>query len=140
LDCEDPPDFDWISYEDPNQRYVEVEFAAPVPRNMLMVEAYVSNESSMSDYCRFAQAILSLPPMEGLDIDFDFGAKQVDSSPSDRLRVHFVLYADNALWRKLMKTKDLQLELLQCYLRLKKVHFVVCDKANVHTLTDPEQA
>ena len=81
-----------------------------------------------------------MPPIEGLDVDFDLGVEQVGSSPSNRLQVRFVLYADNALWRKLMKTKDLQLELLQCYLRLKKVHFVVCDKANVHTLTDPEQA
>ena len=58
------------------------------------------------------QAVLSLPPMEGLDADFDLGVEQVDSSPFDGLRTRFVLYADNALWRKLMKTKDLQPEFL----------------------------
>ena len=39
----------------------------------------------MSDYCRFAQAILSLPPMEGLDADFDLGVEQVNSSSSNGL-------------------------------------------------------
>ena len=39
-----------------------------------------------------------------------------------------------------MKAKDLQLELLQWYLRLKKFNFVVCDIATVRILTDSEQA
>ena len=67
LNCEDPPDFDWISHEDPNQTYVKVQFVASMPPNIPKVEAHISNESSMSDYCKFAQAILSLPPMEGFD-------------------------------------------------------------------------
>ena len=50
--------------------------------------------------------------MEGLDIDFYLGVEQVDSSPSDGLRVPFVLCVDNALRRKLVKTKDLQPQLL----------------------------
>jgi len=48
--CEDPLDSDWISYEDPNQGYVKVQFAVPMPPNKLEVEAPISNESSMSDY------------------------------------------------------------------------------------------
>jgi len=62
LNCEDPSDFDWISTEYPNQRYVKVEFTAPMPPSIPKVEAHTSNESAMSDYCRFAQAALSLPP------------------------------------------------------------------------------
>jgi len=31
--CEDPPDSDWISYEDLDQGYAKVEFAAPMPPN-----------------------------------------------------------------------------------------------------------
>jgi len=73
LNCEDPPDFDWISHQNPTQRYVKVEFAAPTLPNMPKVKAHVCNESSMSDYCRFAQAILSLPPIEGLNADLDSG-------------------------------------------------------------------
>jgi len=38
-----------------------VEFAAPMPPNMPKVEVHIYNESSMSDYYRFAQAVLSLP-------------------------------------------------------------------------------
>jgi len=67
----DSLDSDWISYEDPNQGYVKVEFAAPMPPNKPKVEALVSNESSMSDHCRFAQTVLSMPPVEGFNADFD---------------------------------------------------------------------
>jgi len=52
--CQNPPDFDWISTEDPDQGYVIVEFATPTPPSMPKVKAYASNESTMSDYCRFA--------------------------------------------------------------------------------------
>jgi len=62
LNYGDPHDFDLISYEGADQRYVNVKFAAPTPPNMPMVEADVSDESSMSNNCRFAQAILFLPP------------------------------------------------------------------------------
>ena len=86
LDCDNPPNFDWISTKDPNQKYVILEFAASMPSNMPKVEAYASNESAMSDYCRFAQAILSLPLIEELYADFDFGVEQGESSQSDGLR------------------------------------------------------
>jgi len=55
LNYEDPLDFDWISHENPNQMYVKVEFATPTPPNMPRVEAHISNESSMSEYCRFSK-------------------------------------------------------------------------------------
>jgi len=55
-------------------------------------EAHASNESAMSDYCRFAQDVLSLPPMEGFDTDFDLGIEQGDSSQSNGLHKRFVLY------------------------------------------------
>jgi len=54
LDCEDPPDFNWISNGDPDQRYVKVEFPAPMPPNMPEVKVLVPNESSIGDYYRFA--------------------------------------------------------------------------------------
>ena len=54
LHNEDPPYSEWISYEDPDQGYVRVEFSAPMPPNKPEVEAPVSNDSSMSEYCRFA--------------------------------------------------------------------------------------
>jgi len=37
----------------------------------------------VSDYCRFAQVVLSLPPMEGVDLDFDLGIEHDNSSPSN---------------------------------------------------------
>jgi len=116
LNCEDPLDFNWISHEDLDQRYVKMEFATPMLPNMPKVAAHVSNKSSMSDYCRFAQVVLSLFLMEGFHIDFDLGVEQIDSSASYGLRVHLVLYADNALWHQIMKAKDLQPELLRWYL------------------------
>ena len=62
LNYEDPPDSDWISYEDPDQRYIKVEFSAPMPPSTPKVEVLVPNESSMSNYCRFAQVVLSMHP------------------------------------------------------------------------------
>jgi len=68
---------------DPNQGCVKMEFATPMPPNKPKVEALVSHESSMSYYCRLAQTILSMPPMEGFDVDFIVGVERVDDSPSD---------------------------------------------------------
>jgi len=80
LNYQDPPDFDWISIEDFDQRYVKVEFATPMLPDIPNIEAHASNEYAMSDYCTFAQAVLSLPPMEGFDADFDLGVELGDSS------------------------------------------------------------
>ena len=60
--CEDPPDSDWIFYEDPHQAYVKVEFAIPMPPNKPEVEAPISNESSMSDTTDLHK-LFSLCPM-----------------------------------------------------------------------------
>jgi len=59
---EDPSNFEWISYEGPDQGYVRVEFSAPLPPNKPEVEATVFNDSSISAYCRFAQVVHSTPP------------------------------------------------------------------------------
>jgi len=59
--------------------------------NKVEIEASVSNESLMSDYCRFAQTVLSMPLVVGFDADFDVGVKQVDDSPSDGAqKIYFV--------------------------------------------------
>jgi len=63
-----------------------VEFAAPMPPSIPKVEAYASNEFAMSDYYRFAQSVLSSPPIEGFDVDFDLGVEQGNSSQSNGLR------------------------------------------------------
>ena len=97
LNYDDPPDSGWISYEDPEQRYVKVKFAAPMPPTVPEVKTYASNKSSMSDYCKFAQVVLSLPPMERVDWDFDHGIKYNDSGPSDRAHYQFILHADGML-------------------------------------------
>jgi len=61
------------------------------------VEAHASNESTMSDYYRFSQAILSLPPMEGFDTEFNLGVEQGDMSQSGGPHTQFILYADSAI-------------------------------------------
>ena len=66
LNCDNPPDSDWISYKDPDQLYVKVEFPAPMPPNTPKVKVPVPNKSSMSNYCRFVQAVLSMSPVKDL--------------------------------------------------------------------------
>ena len=76
----------------------------------------------------------------GFDADLDVGVEQAYVSQFDGPREQFVLCVDCALWGTVMKTKNLQPELLRWYLQLKKFEFVVQDKANVHTPSDPDQA
>ena len=116
LNCHDPPDLHWISYKDPDQRYVKVELPAPMPSNIPEVKVSLANEIFMNNYYRFAQAFLPMPPMEGFDVDFDLGVEHVHSDSPNRALVRFVLYVDNAFWNRVMKMKDLQPELLQWYL------------------------
>jgi len=52
-----------------------VEFDALMPPSIPKVEPHTSNEPTLSEYCRFAQAVLSLPPMEGFDANFDLRAE-----------------------------------------------------------------
>ena len=99
LHDEDPPDSKRISYEDPDQGYVKVEFYPLMPPNKPKVEAPVSNDSSLSEYCRFARVVHSMPPLKGFDADFDVGAEQVDVSSYDGPREQFVLYVDAELWK-----------------------------------------
>ena len=58
---EDPSYFERISYEDPDQGYVRVEFSTPMPPNKPEVETPISNDSSISEYCRFTGVIHSMP-------------------------------------------------------------------------------
>ena len=51
----------------------------------------------MSNYCRLAQVVLSLPLMEGVDLDFDLRIEYDDSGPFDGAHYRFVLYADGTL-------------------------------------------
>ena len=98
-----------------------MEFSALMPRSKPKVEALISNDFSISEYCRFARIVLSVPPLEGFNADFDAGFEQVDVSSSDGPREQLVVYVDSALWDQVIKTKDLQPELLRCYLQLKKL-------------------
>ena len=59
-----------------------MEVVVPMPPNLPKVEAHICNASSMGDYCRFVQTVLSLPLVEGFDADFDLGVEQVESSLS----------------------------------------------------------
>ena len=73
-----------------------MEFSAPTPPNKLKVKAPASNDSSMSEYCRFAHIVHSMPPLEDFDANFDVGVEQVDGSPYDRQIERLVLYADGS--------------------------------------------
>ena len=86
LNCHEPSDFDWFSTEDPDQGYVKVEFATPTPPSIAKVGAHASNESLMCDYCTFVQVVLSLPHIEGVDLDFDLGTEHDDNGSSDEPR------------------------------------------------------
>jgi len=59
-----------------------IEFSAPMPPSKLEVEAPVSNDSLISECCRFARVVHSVPLLEGFDAEFDVRVKQVNVTPS----------------------------------------------------------
>jgi len=136
--CTDPFEFDWISTWDFDQGYVNMELAAPTPPSIPEVYAYASNESSMSDYCRFTEVTLSLPPMKGVNLDFDLGIEHDDSGPCDGALYRFIVYAHNSLLHHLMMKKDIQPEFVRWYLQLKDSDFVACTKNDAHIFIELE--
>jgi len=57
--------------------------SAPMPHSKPEVEVPISNDSSISEYCRFVRVVRSIPPLEGFDANFDVGVEQVDVSPCE---------------------------------------------------------
>ena len=84
-----------------------MDFASSTPPSIPEFKAYTSNESFMSGYYMFAQLVLSLPLMEGVDLDFYMRIKYDNNDLSDGARYQF------ALKRNLMMDKDLQPEYLR---------------------------
>ena len=48
-----------------------MEFSAPMPPNQPEIEAPSSNDSSLSEYCRFTRVVHFMPHLEGFNADFD---------------------------------------------------------------------
>ena len=67
----DPFMFECIVYEGIILDYARVEFNALAPPSVTKDEPYVSKDVSMSDYCRFAQVVQSMPPIDDIKCDFD---------------------------------------------------------------------
>jgi len=89
-----------------------VEFDALVPPRVTKDKPYATNEVSMSYYCRFAQMLLFLPPIDDIEYDFDLGV-EFGSGLSNGVHYKLVLYMNRAIWRYLMMKKDLHPELLR---------------------------
>ena len=83
--------------------------------------------------------VLSLPPMEGVNLDFDLGIEYDDSGLLDGACYQCIVYADLTLWRNLMMKKDLQLEYLRWYFQLKDFNFVVRNKSDATFSLNPKQ-
>ena len=107
----DPPMFDFVSSKGPNLDYAKVEFIAPIPPRITEDEAYAINEGSTSDYCRFSRGVMSFPPMNGIEYDFDLEV-EFGSGPADGAHYQIILHADHAIWCYLMK-KDLHPDFLR---------------------------
>jgi len=75
-----------------------LEFPTPTLPSIPEVYAHACNKSTVTDYCRIAQVILSLPLLQGIDADFDLGIKQGGNGQSDGPRTRSILYTDNTLW------------------------------------------
>ena len=78
-----------VSTTDPDLDSDEVEFVAPVPPSITKDKPSVSNEGSLSAHCRIAQLLTYLPPIEGIDLDFDLG---VESGVARLIRLTLELF------------------------------------------------
>jgi len=110
-----------------------VEFSAPTPPSMIEDETNVTNEVSMSDYCKFAQIVQSMPQIGDIEHDFDLGV-ELRSGSSDGAQYKFILYMDRVKWSRLMAKNDLHPELLRWYLLVNDFDFDVCDKGSLEML------
>ena len=70
---------------------------------------------------------MSLPPIEGIDFDFDLGIEFNDGL-SNWAHFQIVLYVDPAIWRYLMMKDDLHPKYLRWYLQVQEFNFEVRDK------------
>ena len=64
----DPPSFDYDLFEGHELDSVKVE---PLPPNNIKDEPYAIDEGYLSVCCRFMTLILSMPPLNGVENDFD---------------------------------------------------------------------
>ena len=87
--CNDPPIFDWVSTIGPDLNYAKVEFVAPITPGITKDGPSASNECSLSAYCRFAQLLTYLPPIEGINLHFDLGI-EFGNDPSDGVHSQIV--------------------------------------------------
>jgi len=73
-----------------------VEFAAPIPPNIIKDRPSAFNEDSLNAYCKFAQLLTSPPRIEEIDFDFDLHIEFGSGMP---YWAHFliVLYMDPAI-------------------------------------------
>jgi len=61
-------------------------FVAPIPPTITEDGPSAFNEGSLSSYCRFAQLLTLLPPIEGIDFEFDLG---IEFSSDQSKGAHF---------------------------------------------------
>jgi len=70
---------------------------------------------------------MSLPPLDGIEYDFDLGV-EFGSNPFDGAHYKIILYIDNVIYPYLMMKKDLYPNILRWYLLLQQFNFLVHDK------------
>ena len=57
--------------------YAGMEFNMLAPRSVVKDKPYATNGISTSDYCRFAQVLQSMPPIDVIERDFDLERSSV---------------------------------------------------------------
>ena len=83
-----------------------------MPPSIVEDKTYATNEVSMSDHCKFAQVVQSIPQIDDIKYDFDLIVKH-RSGPSDGPHYKFILHMDHIKWSHLMAKKDLCPELMR---------------------------
>jgi len=92
--------------------HARVKLSVPMPPSMIEDETYATNDVSMSDYCKLAKIMQSMPQIDDNKHDFDLGV-ELRSGPSSGAQYEFILYTDRVKWSHLMAKKDLHPELLR---------------------------
>jgi len=87
-----PPMLDCVDTKAPDLAYAKVDFVAPERPSITKDEPYAINKGSTSDYCMFARVLMCLPPMAGIEYDFDLRV-EFGSGPSDGTYYKIILYA-----------------------------------------------
>jgi len=97
----DPPNFDYALFEGQGLDSVKLR---PLPPGIINHEPYIVDKGYLSDCCRFVILMLSMPPLNGVENEFDYFDMEIEfnyceSGLSNGASPTIIVFMDLAIWK-----------------------------------------